>query len=188
MENRPEERNELIERAQHALEHPYEVEPHGDLHRYSLFLRLWRYPSFASWISWAIFEPGKYADDASALHVRQIRWDQGRDLGRFANPMEWLRQGYRAPPTIHVADTAVSRETLRPYLDELAHTRIPLLLRESSIVLDGEERGVETYSGVISTRINWLAGAERHAPDVVRSLDRLIDLLQSICQDSRPDE
>jgi hypothetical protein len=114
MEHRPEERNELVERARHALEHPDEVEPHDNLHRYSLLLRLWRYPSFEPWIAWALFEPGRYADGANALHVRQITWDQQRDLSRFANPMEWLRQGYRAPPTLGVADETVSRETLKP--------------------------------------------------------------------------
>jgi hypothetical protein len=70
----------------------------------------------------------------------------------------------------------------------LARARIPLLPREGSIVLDGEERGVEAYSGFISTHINWLAGAERHTPAVFKSLERLMELLQSICQDSGPDE
>jgi hypothetical protein len=180
MENRPEERNELVERARHALEHPGEVEPPGGLHRYSLFLRLWRYPAFEPWISWAIFEPGRYADDANALHVRQITWDQRRDLGRFADPMEWLRQGYRAPPTLNVADATVSPETLKPYLDELAHARIPVLPRESSIVLDGEERGAETYGGAITTRVVWQAGESRHSQAAIVSLERLMDLLAGL--------
>lgn len=130
MENRTDERNELLARGRHALEHPGEVEPRGDLHHYGLFLRLWRYPSFAPWTSWALFEPDRYAVDANALYVRQITWDQGRDLGRFADPMEWLRQGYRAPPTIHVADASVPRQTLKPYLDELAHTYSTSLARQ----------------------------------------------------------
>ncbi len=88
MENRPEERRELLARARHALEHPGEVEPRGDLHRYRLFLRLWRYPSFEPWVSWAVFEPGRYADDAELFHVRQITWDQQRNLGRFTDPLE----------------------------------------------------------------------------------------------------
>jgi hypothetical protein len=159
MEKRPEERNELVACARYALEHPSKVEPHGNLHRYSLFLRLWRYPAFEPWVSWMIFEPGRYADDTNTRHVRQITWDQRRDLGRFADPMEWLWQGYRAPPSLYVDDTAVSREALKPYLDELARARIPLLRRESSIVLDGEERGVETYSGAFSRRVVWQVGA-----------------------------
>jgi hypothetical protein len=180
MENRPEERSELLARGLYALEHPAEMEPRGNLHRYRLFLRLWRYPSFERCVSWAIFEPGRYADDADLLRVRQITWDQRRDLGRFADPMEWLRQEYRAPPTLHVADTTVPRETLKPYLDELARARIPLLPRESSIALDGEERGVETYGGAISTRVVWRPGAARHTPPALLNLERLMDMLATL--------
>jgi hypothetical protein len=128
----------------------------------------------------ALFEPGRYADDANALHVRQITWDQQRDLSRFANPLEWLRQGYLAPPTLDVADATVSRETLKPYLDELARARIPLLPRESSIVLYGEERGVETYGFVVAARVAWRPGALSHTPHLLANLERLIDLLATL--------
>ena len=108
------------------------------------------------------------------------RWDQQRDLGRFANPLEWLRQGYRAPPTLDVADAAVSRETLKPYLDELARARIPLLPRESPIVLDGEERGVETYGFALSMRVVWQPGAARHTPSALLNLERLMEILAAL--------
>ena len=187
MENRPEERNELIARAGQALEHPNEIEPRGDLHRYRLYLRLWRYPAFEPWISWAIFEPGRYADDVESFHVRQITWNQQYDLSRFAAPMEWLRQGYRTPPTLDVADMKVSCETLKPYLDELARAHIPLLPSEGYITLDGEELGIETYGFSALACIVWRPGTARDTPAVVRSLERLMDLLQSICQDSESD-
>jgi hypothetical protein len=180
MEDRPEERRELLERGRYALKHPDETEPRGNLHRYSLFLRLWRYPSFEPWISWAIFEPGRYADDANALHVRQITWDQQCDLGRFADPMEWLRQGYRAPPTLRVADTAVSSELLKPYQDELARACIPLFPREDFITLDGEERGVETYGFAVSARVVWRPGRPRDTPPALLNLERLMDLLTEL--------
>jgi hypothetical protein len=188
MENRPEERNELVERARHALEHPGEVEPRGDLHRYSQFLRLWRYPAFGPWNSWTLFEPGRYADDPEAFRLRQITWDQRSDLGRFGDPMEWLRQGYRAPPTLDVVDATVSRVTLKPYLDGLAHVRIPLLQGERYVMLDGEERGVEAYGFAVSARVVWRPGAEHHTSAVFGSLDLLIDLLRSVCQHSRQGE
>jgi hypothetical protein len=57
-------------------------------------------------------------NDANAFHVRLIIWHEQRNLGRFADPMEWLRQAYRAPPALDGADATVSRETLKPYLAE----------------------------------------------------------------------
>jgi hypothetical protein len=108
-------------------------------------------------------------------------------VSRFVNPLEWLRQGFRAAPTLDVSDSAASREMLMPYLDELAYTRIPLLWQDSSIVLDGEEHGVQTYSGAVSIRTTWQAGAERNTTAVVRSLERLMELLQTLCRDGGSD-
>jgi len=163
------------------VEHTGEGEPRGNLHRYSLFLRRWRYPSFEPWISWTLFEPGRYADDVASFHLRQITWNQGYDPGRFADPMEWLRQGYRAPPTLQVADRTVSRETLKPSLDGLAHTSVPLLLTEDYITLGGEAYGVETYGFAVSARVVWRPGAARDTPPGLLNLERLMDMLQSIC-------
>jgi hypothetical protein len=59
MENRPEERDELLERGPYALEHPGGVEPRGDPPRSRLLLRLWRYAPFEPWVAWALFEPGR---------------------------------------------------------------------------------------------------------------------------------
>jgi hypothetical protein len=155
-ENRPEELAELEERARWALEHPEQLAPREAVESAHLMLRLWQEPSFFDVTCWSIFKPAGRNRGDTGLIVRRVVWERTQDLSRFANPLEWLRQGYRAPPTIVVSDARMPADQFTRLLAALAQAPVPAAGIAARWVLDGERFGFENVeSGFLRVRLEW---------------------------------
>lgn len=185
MENRPEERAELERRGLEALEHPERGEPTEPLHRLLALLRIWHYPSFDVHTAYLLLRP---MDDARSapLHLRRVIWDRTRDMMRFADPLEGMRQGFRAPPTLDVRDVSASKGSVGPALHAVLNAPLRLGPADHSVGLDGEQFGVETCGSMYAARLQWWSptrGAWGAGPvvwqELVRAVARLRDELEA---------
>jgi len=180
MENRPEERAELEARGLHALEHPEPPEPREWGQRFAPSLRLWRYPAFDAWTAWTVFEmvlrPAD-REEPAFVQICEVTWDRPYDMGRFADPLEGVRRGFRAPPTIRVRDGELPAGELRAWQDGMAHAAIPLLGIGEVIGLDGERLGIETYGGSQPIRLSWWADGPEEWRPLTRAVMKLMDTL-----------
>lgn len=179
-ENRPEEKAELESRALWALEHPGQVEPREAVDRLQQMLRLWQYPAFDQYRAWAVFIPRREAlVDETRVLVREVIWDRLHDLQRFANPLEWLRQGFRAPPLLHVRDAEVAYSRVSLLLDDLARQPVQVAGMQTLIGLDGETFGFEyCASFLIRARLEWWCDGPAEWKTFTDSVARLRDRLQ----------
>ncbi|HEX6798623.1 MAG TPA: hypothetical protein VF116_13020 [Ktedonobacterales bacterium] len=153
-EDRRDDLNALKQRALWALEHAAERDPAIPADANPPSARLWQYPSFGSYVSWTLFAP-KFKGDAGRCMVRRVIWDQMHDLARFADPLEGIRQGFRAPPTILVADARVSIARFEHVAERFALCPIPVLGIEAPFGLDGDSYGLETFDLFLRIRLEW---------------------------------
>ena len=119
----------------HALlDHP-ETYPglvqHRDARR---LLRLWRYPSFEPYCSWAVIEA------RSGLCLRRVVWDQRRQ-----DP----------EPVTYGSETVLRPEELAAVLAELAAIRLAPFPVMRILGLDGTGYGVEQGDRSGSARLEW---------------------------------
>lgn len=150
LENRPVEREALEMRGQHALEHAAQHEPREAVRNLQPLLRLWHYPASFAYVSWTVFDP----PDASRTRlVRQVRWDRPHDLLRFSDPLEGVRQGFQAPPTIFVRDARVEDDKFRADVQDLSRVPIPVVGIEAPFGVDGEVFGLHLYGYFLATQI-----------------------------------
>ncbi len=155
-ENRPEELAELEMRARWALEHPAQLEPRQAVEGFCPVLRLWHEPAFFDYSCWTMLRlAGQNVSNASLI-IRKVIWERTHDLRRFADPLEWLRQGYRAAPTIVVRDVRMPADRFSSLLAELALVTVPVAGIEACRGLDGEMFGFEQMdSGFLHVRLEW---------------------------------
>ena len=145
-ENRPEELAELEVRARWALEHPEQLEPREAVEGVRMVLRLWHKLTFFDSTCWSVFRPvGRNREDAS-LMVRKVVWERTHDLRRFADPLEWLKQGYRAPPTIVVCDARMQSDQFTSLLAGLAQAPVSVASIKAPWGLDGEWFGLKIWN------------------------------------------
>ena len=157
-ENRPEELAELESRARWTLEHPEQLEPRQTVDHAHVVLRLWKHSSFSDYSSWSVLRPTGRNVDNQALAVRKVVWERATDLRRFNDPMEWLKQGYHAPPTIIVRDAAMLATPIDAMLAEVALVPVPVAGIAARMGLDGETFGFEQKeSGFWGVRLEWWA-------------------------------
>lgn len=175
-ENRPEAIAELCERALWALEHADQAEPTQVLLGYRSVLRLWHYPSFDQHMSLTQFE--HVHDSGRPMRVRAIIWDRPHDMARFADPLEGVRQGFHAPPTIIVRDAEIAREELDPIMRALNVARIPVTGVDVYFGLDGESYGI----AVAGARLEWWEDGPRKWRTLTRTVARLREVLQRCSQ------
>lgn len=148
-ENRPQERRMLESRAMAALEG-------GELTRSSSRrTRLWEYPAFADFTSWIVQDWGAAALHSETLTVYQIVWNRARDLLGFADPLEGVKQGFGAPPTISTITRTIEADNLSPMLQDLATVGIRTAMIHEAVVLDGVEMGIHIEGANISIRATW---------------------------------
>jgi hypothetical protein len=151
-EQRPEERAALETRGQRALEDATEHEPREVVRHLRPLLRLWSYPAFLAYTSWTVFDP---PDDTHTRLLRQVQWDRPYDLLPFADPLEGVKRGWQAPPTLSIRDAQVADALLRRHLEELRRLPIPVAGVEAPVGVDGELFGLQ-YDGVfLATRLQW---------------------------------
>ncbi len=182
-ENRPEELEELRSRAFQALEHPEQLEPREAVEQLRPLLRLWRYPSltFADHRSWTIFTTPRNHPGERMVLVREVTWDSPHDLSRFANPLEWLKQGHRAPPSLRVRDVKLAYSLLSPLLDDLAQLPVPVAGVKPLWGLDGERFGFEySDSSFLRARLEWWCDGPAEWKAFTDSVARLRVLLRRL--------
>jgi hypothetical protein len=152
VEDRPEERRTLELRGLLALEYAAQHEPVEMIRELRPLLRLWNYPAFFPYTSWTVFDP----PDASRNRlVRQVQWDRPHDMLRFSDPLEGVRQGFHAPPSLRVNDAYIADGTLQQYLDELSRLPIAVVGIAAPLVLDGEVAGLQVYEHFFGTQVQW---------------------------------
>lgn len=153
LENRPAEREALERHGRLALEDAARHEPQEAVRDLRPLIRLWHYPAFFAHTSWTVFEP--LDEESRTRLVRQVRWDRPRDLLRFSDPLEGVKQGLHAPPSVSVRDVRVGDNVLRGYLHELSGLPIPVVGIETPIGLDGETFGLQLYGHFLAAQLQW---------------------------------
>lgn len=125
-----------LDRAYALLDRP-EVHP-GLVRRWPArqLLRLWRYPSFEPFRSWAVIEV------KSGLFLRRVVWNR---LDGSAEPQP-VTYGFEAP---------LGQRDVAPVLDELAAVRLVPFPARGFLGLDGTRFGVEQSNGLRSARLDW---------------------------------
>jgi hypothetical protein len=178
-ENRPEEFAELVARAHHALEHAEQLEPQETVSNVRLMLRHWRYHAFLDHRSWTVFRPARQYMSQGPFIVREVVWARAHDVRRFSDPLEWLRQGYRAPPTLTVRDASMPPSDIVPLLVKLADAPVPLAGVDLSWGVDatacGFENGEPCYFKV---RLQWWGDGPAEWRTFTQAVARLRQTLQ----------
>jgi hypothetical protein len=160
-ENRPEALATLQDRAQWALEHPNLLEPQAQLREMHQQLRLWHDLAFGNPTTWAVFESragassSRRSQPSPQLAVREVTWDRQHDLQRFVDPLQGVREGFSAPPTILVQDGVIAREAVDSWLQDVRQVSIPVLGVAPAIGLDGESWGIEVDRPFLLVRLQW---------------------------------
>lgn len=121
--------------------------------------------------------------DGHELLVRRVNWDHPHDFRRFSDPLEGVRQGFFAPPTLVVHDARTTDRALRPYLRELRKLSIPPLGIDASIGIDGETFGLQTYGASDSTRLEWWCEGPREWRPFTEAAGRLRNFLDGLFEE-----
>lgn len=129
-------------------------DPAGQLPHHSRLLRLWHYPSFDSWTSFLVCVPFARFNQSESPMVVAATWNRQFDATRFNDPMKGLAHGLSSTPTISLKQASLSAATLDSTLRLLEQVALPIVL-DRSIVLDGEEFGVETFGMLTAVRVRW---------------------------------
>jgi len=123
-------------------------------------VRLWKYPSFEAFTSW------QFSQDC----VWEDVWDRPYDWLMVADPLEGVRRGHRAEPTIRTRSFAPGEEILS-ILEGLGKLQAPLV-GSKWITLDGVGCGL-ALPGQFSLRWNQGTAPEGWSP-ILEWADRLI--------------
>jgi len=133
----------LMDTAAEMLEHPYSLPPLGD----KLLFRIWEYPSFDTFTTWAVLKCG------GGLLLRRVTWAQIRDRERFTDPMVGLRGGLHTSPDVEVTDFGFLEDEYKELLQRLK--LLPLSQPETTgWVIDGVRYGFSTAERTVT----WASG------------------------------
>jgi len=167
VEHRPEEIAQLQTRALEALEHLGRLEPRAPVQHLRQLLRLWHDPVFGAPTAWAVFEHVRLPSDPQGhrlppwMAVREATWDRPHDLGRFADPLQGMREGFHAPPTIRVRDGRIAQGSITSWLREVRQLPIVLLGITGPFGLDGESWGIAVDDPFLQVRLQWWGAGPR---------------------------
>jgi hypothetical protein len=121
-------------------------------------LRFWYCPAFGIQTSWTICveanSPSRW-QSKSSMHAREVTWDRQCDMGRFADPLQAIREGFHATPTIYVRDAAISASQVTDWLQEVSQIGVPVLGIEGPWGLDGAISGIETFDPFLRIHLEW---------------------------------
>jgi hypothetical protein len=115
---------------------------------------MWHYPSFASWDSLLIYVPGTRYQESESPRVIETTWDRPFDAMRFNDPMHGLAHGLSTKPTITLKQASLDPALLDSKLRRLEEIAVPIII-DRSIILDGEEFGLETFRTLNAVRMRW---------------------------------
>lgn len=100
-------------------------------------LLLWRYPYFEQFTAWHL--------NGESLHRRV--WNRPQDFLMVSDPMEGIRRGHQAQPSIECASVAMGPEQRQ----RLGQVQIPLTT-PTTIALDGIQHGIHSAGNF---RLTW---------------------------------
>src|SRR5258706_1282443 len=109
--------------------------------------------------------------------VREATWDRPHDGGRFADPLQGVREGFSAPPTIRVRDGRIAQRVITSWLREVRQLPIVLLGITGPFGLDGESWGIEVGDAFLQVRLQWWGAGTRQRSALTQATLRLRALL-----------
>jgi hypothetical protein len=183
VEHRPEEIAQLQARAREALEQLDRLEPRAPVQHLRQLLRLWHDPAFGNPTAWAVFEHVRLPSDPAGhrlttwMVVREATWDRPHDGGRFTNPLQGVREGFSAPPTVRVRDGHIAQRPVRSWLHEVRQLPIALVAIQGPVGLDGEFWGLEVGNAFLQVRLQWWGSGPRQWAPLTQAIARLHQLL-----------
>ena len=183
VEHRPEEIAHLQARAHEALEHLGLLEPRAQVQHLRQLLRLWHDPAFGTPTAWAVYEHARLPSDPAGhrpptwMAVREATWDRPHDLGRFADPLQGVREGFSAPPTIRVRDGRIAQRSVTSWLREVRQLPIAILGVRGPVGLDGEFWGIEVGDVFLQVRLQWWGAGPAQWARFTQAIARLHALL-----------
>ena len=95
-------------------------------------LLLWRYPTFGQFTAWQLTNDGL---------LRRV-WDRPQDYMMISQPLEGIRRGHLAQPSIKSASSSLTPEQRSKLWRTLSLVQIPLA-KPSGIMLDGVAFGID---------------------------------------------
>lgn len=104
-------------------------------------LLIWRYPAFGQFTTWQL----------NSCQLLRLIWRRPRDTRMVSQPLEGVRRGPRAEPTIESASSPISPELHVQVWETLKRVQIPLV-KSSMITLDGVQQGVQAPGAF---RLDW---------------------------------
>ena len=122
---------EFEDAAQRQLQKPVE----------GMQLLIWRYPYFRQFTSWQISNAGL---------LRRI-WDRPQDFLMVSDPVEGIRRGHRAVPSIETASADIGSDQAQKLWRTLGQIQIPLV-NPSTFALDGVQHGIHSRG---CFRLTW---------------------------------
>lgn len=185
MEHRPKEIAQLQARAREALEHLDRLEPRAPVQHLRQLLHLWHDPAFGTPTAWAVFEHVQLPSDPQGhrlptwMVVREATWDRAHDGERFTNPLQGVREGFSAPPTIRVRDGRIAQRVITSWLREVRQLPIVLLGITGPFGLDGASWGIEVgdADAFLQVRLQWWGSGPRQWAPLTQAIARLHTLL-----------
>lgn len=127
--------NNQFEKALRILESPASYPGLAKHSRAHVSLRVWQYPSFLPYSSWAIIEASKH------LFLRRITWDQSQILS--------------TGPVTFGSEVPIEPFHLEPLLAQLESIQIPPFISVATVGIDGTTYGIEVGSFRLSARVSW---------------------------------
>ena len=121
----------LEESARHQLDWPQE----------GMQLLLWRYPYFEQYTAWQMTDGGLF---------RRV-WNRPQDFLMVSDPVEGIRRGHQAQPSIVGASVAIRPEQRQRLWQTLGQVQIPLTT-PTTIALDGIQHGIHSAG---CFRLTW---------------------------------
>ena len=144
----------------HLLEHPAEYPGLALLMPPRVLLRVWRYPSFEPWCSWAVLE----AD--GSLFLRRIAWDHRRLV--------------ISDPITYGSEVLIERSTFDSLSSELHDIELMPFAPVSTLGIDGTTYGVEVGDFGVSARLSWWASPPADWVPVQEWHERAVALFESL--------
>ena len=96
-------------------------------------LRIWEYPSFQPYSSWAIIEASKQ------MFLRRVTWHHIPSI----------------EPITFGSEVPIEPTQLEPLLAQLKSIQIPPFIRVPTVGIDGTTYGIEIRSFRVSARLSW---------------------------------
>ena len=95
----------------------------------------------------------RYAKSDSPVEV-EVKWDRPFDAMRFHDPMKGLTHGFSTAPTMSMRQAELLTDQVELRIADLEKIQVPLMI-DTTIGVDGEMFGVETFGLAAAVRLTW---------------------------------